>query len=431
MTFLGLLAVVVAVFALVSRVGERVGVTPPMAFVAAGVLVGPGLLDFLDVPLEDPALLLVAEVALVLVLFSDASRVKVHALRGAAGLPARLLILGMPLTIAAGAGAGALLLTDLAFWEAAIVGAVLAPTDAALGQAVLSDRSVPVRVRQALNVESGLNDGLSVPFLTLFVALAASESGVGSAGHWARFAAEQIGFGMAVGAAVGLAGGRVLESAVDRGWATGVFQQLAALSLAVGAWAAAGAVGGNGFIAAFVAGLLAAVVMARCVQHLVEFTEDEGQLLNLAVFFFFGALLPELLRAADWRVALYAALSLTVIRAVPVAIALLGMGLRPSSVAFVGWFGPRGLASIILALVVVEEQAELPGLETILAAMAMTVLASIVTHGVSARPLAKRFGHAAKDLPPHAEEHRPAPDLPTRPRGEGEPAAVGGHAATR
>lgn len=425
MSDLGLLAAVVIAYGLISRRAERRGLTPPVACIALGLVLGPHVLGLLKADLHGP-LILVAEVALVLVLFSDASRVKVDALRHSAGLPARLLLIGMPLTIALGTAVGAILLVDLSFWEGAIVAAVLAPTDAALGAAVVTNRAVPQRLRQALNVESGLNDGLSVPFLTLFVAFAGVESEVEPAAHWAGFAVEQIGLGALAGLVVGGVGGALVDRASEHGWASGVFEQLSVIALAVGAWAAAGALGGNGFIAAFTAGLLAGVTLAGRVQHVVDFTEEEGQLLNLAVFLLFGALLPGLLKGVDWHIALYAALSLTVIRMLPVAIACAGSGLRKASIAFLGWFGPRGLASIILALVVVESESEIPGLEGVLGAMALTVVASAVLHGATAPPLARLIARRAGEA-----ERRDAPDLPTRPRAEPPAAAVAGHAHAR
>ena len=323
MTTLGAIAAVVLAYGLVSRRLERANVTAPMAFVAAGILLGPDVLSVVDGGLGGGPGLVFAEVALVLVLFSDASRIDLAHLRGEANLPARLLGIAMPLTIALGVAAGALLLGGLRFWEAAIVAAVLAPTDAALGQAVVSSERVPERIRQSLNVESGLNDGLSVPFLAVFVALSVEESAPGAA-HWLGFAAEQVGYGALAGIVAGGAGGWLLDRSTRHGLLGGTFQQLAVLALAVLAWALAGWVGGNGFIAAFVGGLVAGRVTAACGEQLLDFTEDEGQLLNLAVFFLFGVSAIGWLEGVAWEVVLYALLSLTVVRMLPVALALAG-----------------------------------------------------------------------------------------------------------
>ena len=413
MADLGIIAAVVLGYALLSGRLNRTIITAPMVFVAAGIVLGPDGFDVIGLELTSGTGLLVAEVTLVILLFSDAARIDVRALRGNASLPGRLLGIGMPLTIGLGIAAAALLLTEIDFWEAAIIAAVLAPTDAALGQAVVSSELVPQRIRQALNVEAGLNDGLSVPFLALFVALAVEES-VAGAGTWIGFAAEQIGYGALIGGAVGLIGGWLIDHATRRRFMTGAFQQLAVLALAVIAWALAEEAGGNGFIAAFAAGLAAGRITTVCGSKVFDFTEDEGQLLTAVVFFIFGVGAISYLDAATWEVVLFAVLSLTVIRMLPVALAMIGTGLRAKSVAFLAWFGPKGLASIILALVVVEEEPKLPGLNVVLAAMTVTVLASIVAHGVTARPGVRAYARETEALDADAAEMMEVPEMPTR-----------------
>jgi NhaP-type Na+/H+ or K+/H+ antiporter len=391
----GVVAVVVVAYGLVSRLLERTPLTVPLAFTAAGMAAGG--LGLVEQDLTGGPVLTLLELTLVVVLFSDAARIDLGAVRRTGGtIPLRLLGLGMPLTIGLGV----------------LAAAVLLPTDAALGQEVVSSRLVPVRIRQAVNVESGLNDGLSVPFLTLFVALAVEEAG--EALDWVAFTGQQIGLGVATGVVVGLAGGAALEAADRREWVNAPFRQLTVVALAVLAWAGADAVGGNGFIAAFVAGLATGAVIQDSGDDLLEFTEDEGQLLTAVVFFVFGVAAPGFLEAVSPAVVVYAALSLTVLRMLPVAIALLGSGLRPSTVLLLGWFGPRGLASIILALVVAEEAPDLPHLDVVMAAMALTVLASTVLHGATARPLVQRYGHFVDRLPADAPELTAAADLPVR-----------------
>jgi sodium/hydrogen antiporter len=299
----------------------------------------------------------------------------------------------MPLTIGLGVAAGALLLTDIEFWEAAMVAAVLAPTDAALGKAVVSSSMVPARIRTALNVEAGLNDGLSVPFLALFLALAVEAADL-SPRSWFAFAAEQIGYGAGIGLAVGLVGAWLVARASRRELMTGSFHQLSMLALAVLAFVLADHVGGNGFIAAFVGGLAAGGVESFRGERRSDFLEQEGELFSLAVFLLFGVASLDLLAPVTWPIVAYAVLSLTVVRMVPVAIATVGSGLRAIDVAFLGWFGPRGLASIVLALTVAEEEPHLPALDVLLAAVTVTVLASVVLHGVSANPLARIYGGA-------------------------------------
>jgi NhaP-type Na+/H+ or K+/H+ antiporter len=338
-------------------------------------------------------LVLVSELALVLLLFTDAARIDPRSLRGNP-LPARLLGIGLPLTVALGALVGLLVLTDLDAWECAIVAAVLAPTDAALGQAVFSSPAVPARIRQGLDVESGLNDGGSVPFLMLFIALAAAEEGI--EGGWLRFTAEQIGFGALVGVAVGALGGLALLRAAERRWATTVYERLGLAAVAIIAFVAADEIGGNGFIAAFVAGGAAGMTAGPLREHMIDFADEEGELLKVAVLFIFGVFAADALASVTWAMVGYAVLSLTIIRMLPVAIAVAGQGLRAGEVAFIGWFGPRGLASVILALVVIEEEPLLSGIEEIFLVMTVTVLMSVVAHGVTAAPLTRRLAAFAE-----------------------------------
>jgi sodium/hydrogen antiporter len=411
---LAILAIVVFALGLVSRRLEGTVLTPPIVFVAAGFVFGPAVLGLVEFGLDTHTVLLVSEIALSLVLFTDAASINLSVLRQNEGLPLRLLGIGMPLTIALGTASAALLLTDLTFWEAAIVGTVLAPTDAALGQAVVSNQRVPVRVRQALNVEAGLNDGLSIPFLALFLTLAVAKEELQPASYWVRFALEQVGLGILVGVGVGLVGGWLVNWASKREWMTGSFRRLALLALAIIAWALADQIGGNGFIAAFVGGLAVGPTVERVGEQLIHFTDAEGQLLNLSVFFIFGVLVIGLIQPLSWEVAVYALLSLTVIRMLPVALALLGTHLRGVSVLFMGWFGPRGLASIVLGLVVVAEAPLIAGRDEMGVAVALTVLLSVLLHGVSAAPLSAVYVRRVEGMAASAPEKREMGELPTR-----------------
>lgn len=406
------LATVVFAFGLVSRRLEGTVLTAPLVFVAAGVILGPAGLGIAEFALDEHSVLLLGEIALAVVLFTDAARTDLSALRQNEALPLRLLGVGTPLTIALGTAIAALLLTDLTFWEAAIVGTVLAPTDAALGEPVVSNPRVPARLRQALNVESGLNDGLSVPFLALFLTLAEAEEEHLSASAWIRFALEQVGFGALVGVGVGLVGGLLVSRSARREWMTASFQRLALLALALIAWALADTIGGNGFIAAFVGGLVVGPTVKRVGERLIRFTEAEGQLLNLSVFFIFGVLVAGLLQSLSWTIVLYALLSLTVIRMLPVAISLLGTGLHGVSVLFAGWFGPRGLASVVLGLVVLEEAPLLPGRDEIELVVTLTVLLSVLLHGVTAAPLSAAYARKVEGMAADVPEKRDAVEVP-------------------
>jgi sodium/hydrogen antiporter len=416
MANLAVLAAVVFAFGLVSRRLEGTVLTAPIVFVAAGIVSGPAGFGLLKLELDEHAVLLLGEVALAIVLFTDAAGTSLSTLRQIEGLPLRLLGIGMPLTIALGTATAALLLTDLSLWEAAIVGTVLAPTDAALGQAVVSNPRVPARVRQALNVESGLNDGLSVPFLALFLTLALAEAELEPASYWIRFALEQIGLGVLVGVGVGLAGGWLVSRASRSGWITESFQQLVLLSLALITFVLADHIGGNGFIAAFVGGLVVGPTAQRIGERMIRFTEAEGQLLNLSVFLVFGALAVGLIVPLRWEEALYALLSLSVIRMLPVGISLIGTHLRGVSMAFMGWFGPRGLASIVLGLIVVEEAPMLDGRDAIEAIVALTVLISVLLHGITAASFSAAYARRVDGMAADVPEKRGAAEVPTRAR---------------
>ncbi len=411
MTDLAVLLAIVFLYGLISRRLEGSVVTAPMTFVAAGMVLGPAALGLVNFDLENETVLLVAEFALALLLFTDATRVDLRALGSPPHLPARLLGVGMPLTIVLGAVAAALVLPGLSFWEAAIVAAVLAPTDAALGQAVVSDERVPATVRRSLNVEAGLNDGLSVPFLALFIALALAEEEALTGGRWILFALQQIGFGVLVGALVGVSGAWLVRKAIRWGWISDTFERLALLALALLAYVLAGLAGGNGFIAAFAGGLCAGPFLRGIGERAVGFADAEGQLLNAAVFFTFGAVaIPLLLDEMDLSVALYAGLSLSVIRMLPVGIALLGTRLRGVSVLFMGWFGPRGLASIILGLVFLEEAASLSASVEISTVVAATVLLSVLLHGLTSSPLSMLYARSAATMSPAAPEQMSHPE---------------------
>jgi NhaP-type Na+/H+ or K+/H+ antiporter len=408
-------AVVILLFGAISRRAERSPLTPPMFFIAAGCLLSEHGLDLLEIDIAGSVVHALAELTLVLVLFTDASRIDLTCLRREGSLPLRMLGIGLPLTIVAGTAAGLALLPGFGWIEAALLAAILAPTDAALGQAVVSNPLVPVRIRQALNVESGLNDGIALPVVLVFASMAGATEGESGVGHWLSFAGLAVTLGPLVGAAVGWGGGRWLERGVATGWINTPFERLSSIGLALFAFAGAELVGGNGFIAAFVAGLTLGNVGRNVCETLYDFGETEGQLLTLLVFLVFGAVMvPEAIAHFSVATFVYAVASLTLVRMVPVAIAMLGSGMPVPSVAFLGWFGPRGLASILFALLVLEEGrlAVGPLLEGV---VVLTVLMSAVLHGATAYPLARRYGaYAAKSEPAEAG-HEPT-DLPVRVR---------------
>jgi NhaP-type Na+/H+ or K+/H+ antiporter len=389
---------------------ERFDVTAPIIFVLAGLLLTHGPLAVLGVAPSNELIKELAEFTLALVLFSDASRVGLHELRVDAGLYVRLLGVALPLTIGLGTVL-ALALAGTNIWLALLVGAALAPTDAALGAGMIASPVVPARIRRLINVESGLNDGIATPFVS--VALAGAATGGEIAGHGPGAAAAELAVGVLVGVAAGGGGGLLVNAARKRGWAAEGFAGSAVLALAVCAYASAVAVHGNGFIAAFVGGLAFGTTGGRRGEPLVPFVEETGALVSLLVWLAFGAVaLVPAMKTLTWPMVLYAILSLTVVRMVPVAVALVGTRLGWATVSLVAWFGPRGLASVVFALLALEELGS-PTAGRAVAVITITVLLSVVLHGVTAEPLAARY---ARLLARRTADHAGAqmPDMPER-----------------
>jgi sodium/hydrogen antiporter len=390
---------------------ERADVTAPITFVIAGVVLTHGPLAPLGYMPSHETVKVLAESTLVLVLFSDASRVGLRDLREDMGPCLRLLGVGLPLTIGLGTLLALALFTGVNGWLALLVGAALAPTDAALGAGMMIDPAVPARIRRLLNVESGLNDGIATPVVLVAVAGAGTAEHVPGTGP--ALAVAELALGVVIGAAVGGLGGLLVKTARTRGWAAEGFAGSAVLALAGCAYSCSLALHGNGFIAAFVGGLAFGAFSGRRGERLVPFVEETGGLLSLLVWLAFGAVaVVPALRALNWQTVVYALLSLTVIRMAPVALALIGSGLGHAAVAFVGWFGPRGLASVIFALIALEELGESgagPAVELIV----VTVLLSVVAHGATAEPLARRYGPRLLGVADSATA-APVPDLPER-----------------
>lgn len=389
---------------------ERFDVTAPITFVLAGLLLTHGPLAVLYVAPSTELIKELAEFTLALVLFSDASRIGLHELRVDAGLYVRLLGVALPLTI----GLGTLLafaLTGSSIWLALLVGAALAPTDAALGSGMMANSLVPTRIRRLINVESGLNDGIATPFVS--VALAGAAIGGELAEHGPAAAVAELAVGVIVGVAAGGAGGLLVNAARRRGWVAEGFAGAAVLALAVCAYASAVAVHGNGFIAAFVGGLAFGTTGGRRGEPLVPFVEETGALVSLLVWLAFGAVaLVPAMKILTWQMVLYAILSLTVVRMVPVAVALAGTRLGWATVSLVAWFGPRGLASVVFALLALEELGS-PTAGHAVAVITITVLLSVVLHGVTAEPLAARYARlvARRTV---GQDGAQMPDVPER-----------------
>jgi sodium/hydrogen antiporter len=416
------LAIVALALLVVASVSGRVAgtpVTPAMLFVGIGLLVGPKVLDELDLASTSSTVQTLAEATLALVLFSDASRINLRELRRDANVPVRLLGIGLPLTILLGTLAAAAIFGQLSVEEALILAVVLAPTDAALGQAVVTEPRVPGRIRQGLNVESGLNDGICVPLLFIAVAAADIHSDLTGGRDPATLVLEEIGYGIVGGVAAGLIAVAIVRVAGRREWIEGAWLQVIPAAGAVLAYGIAVGLHGSGFIAAFVAGGVFGGLLGRDPAAVNRLAEEVGSMLNGVTFLIFGAvLLGPALGELTWDIVLYALLSLTVVRMLPVAIAMLGTKARPATVAFMGWFGPRGLASIVFALILLEES-NLPHEQTILLTIYLTVGLSVLLHGITAAPLANRYGRWYEAHPRSARPSMEATAATvTRARGE-------------
>jgi NhaP-type Na+/H+ or K+/H+ antiporter len=384
------IAALLIAYATISGRLERLNVSGAMFFTSAGLLVGP-VLGLVDLQVRGEQVKVLAEITLTLVLFADASRISLRALRHEFAVPLRLLGIGLPLTIAAGALVGAAVLPGVSLAEALVLAIVLACTDAALGQAVVSDERVPSRIRQGLNVESGLNDGLCVPLFFIAIAIAEANAGTASSHSAAQLVFEQIGYGLVGGVVAGLVGGIALQLATRRRMIEPHWLQILSAASALLAAGVASGLGGSIFIAAFMGGVLFGALRRDAGGEVTQLVEEGGELFNAVTFIVFGAvILGPLLDEVTWQVALYAVLSLTIVRMLPVALAMLGTGARAPTVAFLGWFGPRGLASIVFAVILIDDS-DLPHIHALLLTITVTIALSVYAHGLTARPLTERY----------------------------------------
>ncbi len=377
---------------LYSVVAGGLGRTPisgAIVFVAFGWLIGPLALDIFDLDVSGQEIKSLAELTLGVLLFTDAANLDLSVLKRYIGVPQRLLLIGLPLTILFGFGAALVMFESLTLLEAAILATILAPTDAALGAAVVSDKRVPVDLRQGLNTESGLNDGICVPVLFVFLALAGvGESHEGESGTQLALLllAEELGIGAAVGLGVVFLGVKILGYCKARGWVTSVWQQLPVIALALGCFATAQLIGGSGFIASFVGGLLFGGMAKAHKDEMLHAAEGGGEVLALITWVVFGAaVVGHTVDTITAEAVIYALLSLTLIRMLPVFLALTGSGLALKEKLFAGWFGPRGMASIVFAVIVID--AQLPDDSVFRQVAVATIVLSIVLHGLSANPL--------------------------------------------
>ena len=420
------LAIVAAYFLVAGQLDRR-SITAPIVLVAVGAILGEAVLNVWHVSAGAELVKVVAELTLALLLFVDASTIRLQDAGGDVRFPGRLLGLGLPLTIGLGTLVARLVLS-VPWAEAALIGSMLAPTDTALGLAVVTNERVPARVRRALNIESGLNDGIVTPFVVFFLAVVAAEA---EHQHWILGGIKQIALAVAVGAAIGCGAGLLTARARQAGWTTPLSEALGVLSLALLSYEGSVAIHGNGFVSAFVAGACFGAVTRRRRVHRAdelhevdelhqstELTEDVGLYGSFAVWLTFGAVFagPVLRSGLHWRPMLYAALSLTIIRMVPVVVALLGMHLRFDTVAFVGWFGPRGLASVVFTLLVFEDLNGAGPAAAIVEVATWTILFSVIAHGLSSGPLAAWYAKRISGCEASIPELQETPEIIVRTR---------------
>lgn len=392
------MALLILVYGLFSELFEKSVVSAPMIFVVVGIFASFFHFEALKEGLNAPMVKILAELTLVLVLFLDASTINRTALKKERSLPLRLLLVGLPLTMVLGFFIAILMFPGTNLWMLAVMALILSPTDAALGLAVVTSKLVPEKIRQTINVESGLNDGIALPpILICIAALAIHKTDEGSgASYWLMFTLKQFVYGPVIGGLVGLIGGKLVEKAAQKGWMSTTFQRLSALAIAILAFALAESVHGNGFIAAYFAGLLLGTHTHEIRERIHDFGEAGSQALVVFIFLLLGMLLiPFSFPYWDAQAWIYAILSLTIIRMLPVAISLIGTKLPWSTVSFIGWFGPRGIASVLYLLLVVIDLGK-EGYERIISVIVLTVMLSIFLHGITAVPFSKMLGKSEK-----------------------------------
>jgi NhaP-type Na+/H+ or K+/H+ antiporter len=372
------------------RIEKRI-INGPLLFLIVGLLLGPSVLQLLNPSITGQGIRVLAELTLAIVLFTDAANANLVVLRANNRLPLRLLFIGLPLTLIMGWGFGWLLFKDIPWLELAILSTMLAPTDAALGKAVVSNEAVPAPIREALNVESGLNDGICVPVLFILLALIApEEKHIGTVALSLTLIAEEIGIGALVGIFLAFSTTALMRFAIKRGWELPMWSQLTLPGLAVLSFALAQWLGGSGFIAAFVGGMLTGIRLGEHKHHYLVSNEGYGELLSVIVWMVFGAVVISIAWPyLTWQTWVYALASLTILRMVPVWISLLGTDLNLEKRLFIGWFGPRGLASIVFIVIVL--QYPLQAGHQLGATVICTILLSVIFHGITANPWVKRF----------------------------------------
>jgi len=392
-----IVALIVLMYGFFSKSLERSNISGPMIFLLFGIFLSPLGLNIIEVGLDSEGVKIVAEIALIIVLFTDSSSLNFKKFKREWKIPARLLFIGLPLTIIFSTYIATLFFPDEPLLYLLLMALILAPTDAALGKAVVTDKAVDEDIRSAINVESGLNDGIVFPLLITVILLISSHKELGSDHSWVLYLFEQISLGFIVGAISGYIGGKTLSRAVKRDWIKDVYRNLSPVSLAILTYYIAESLGGNGFIAAFVSGAFFGNYSRVLDSYSFRFLESEGEILILISFLVFGlTFIPAAIEFLNMKVVIYSLLSLTLFRMLPVALSLMGLGLSLKSKLFIGWFGPRGIASILYVMTVVHKMQILDLQSTLFSVITLTILLSIILHGLSAKPLVNFYTKSFK-----------------------------------
>jgi NhaP-type Na+/H+ or K+/H+ antiporter len=388
---LAILALFIFSYSLVAGRVERAAASGPIVFVVSGFIMGPMIFGWFDGDVSRDGIKLLADLTLALILFIDAANADFSVLKKQFRIPSRMLLVGLPGVIFLGTLAAAVLFDKLSIFEAAILGTMLAATDAALGKAVVTNKAVPKEVREGLNIESGLNDGLCVPILFLFIALELGNVEGSGTVHALSLVVQELGIGLVVGLGLTAVGAKAFKWCLEKRWVTEIWLQVTVVALAIACFAVAQSLHGSGYIAAFVGGLLFGYIAKAATHKLVLAAEGVGETLALMTWFVFGAaVIGQSFQAFTWEMLIYAFLSLTVIRVLPIFLSLAGTGKKAASKLFLGWFGPRGLASIVFAIIVLNR--EVPNAKFLAMVVVLTVFSSLVAHGVSANPLSAVIG---------------------------------------
>jgi len=389
---LALLVVFVFIYSAIAGGLEKTMVSGPMVFTAVGLVIGPLGFGWLEIDLDNDGLRVLADITLALVLFIDAANSNLSIVKRNLKIPVRMLAIGLPLTIGLGFVFGLLIFDELPKFELAILATILAATDAALGKAVITNKLVPARIREGLNIESGLNDGISVPILFLFIALAVDfNTGVSSLTFALKLVAKEVGIGLVVGLGMAYLGARLLKVCWKRGWITEIWIQLPIIALALACFAVAQTFHGSGYVAAFVGGLLFGSFKNKEKHQMMLTAEGTSEAMALVTWVMFGAaVLGQAMGYFSFEVLLYSVLSLTVIRMLPMFLSLTGTGESTRSKLFLGWFGPRGLASIVFAIIVINHEVE--GSDMLALIVVCTVTLSVFAHGITANWFSRVHG---------------------------------------